>query len=123
MHTLALSLNFDLPDDDLTNEPPHLARETFRPLALANQRDTVGSDCARGRARRPLEQYSGARLEDQRLLPADIGLRARLPDLNVWAEMAWAPGRPMADNPAGSWCPPSAVAPVLGAGHQGHYTG
>jgi hypothetical protein len=39
-------LSFDPPDDDLTNEPPGWVGKTFGPLALANQHDPIGGDCA-----------------------------------------------------------------------------
>lgn len=69
-----------------------------------------------------IEQVTGVRHENKRVLPADIGLRVQLPNLAVWCETAMLSRRPTADNPAGSWCPFLQVVPILGPFHQIHYS-
>lgn len=68
-----------------------------------------------------IESLSGVLNLNKRVLPADIGLRVKLPSLEVWCEKPPRRYQPTSDNPNGFWNHPLNVNLTCLPGHEIHY--
>jgi len=77
------TLSFDLPDDDLTNEPPAVVGKTLGPVALANQRDPIAGDCSQqGVKPSALYDHIVAGKSDSHFVVAAFGVNELIPRNN-----------------------------------------